>query len=61
MNENLPAENQAAPPLWLPIPDQDHDGDNPVGRLEKDEEEEEEKPPSDIPLQSDNPWPRRRL
>ena len=59
MNENLPAESSAATPLWLPIPDQDHDGDNPVGRLEKDEDEE--KPPSDIPLQSDSPWPKRKL
>ena len=35
-----PAVKSAATPLWLPIPDHDHDGDNPDGRLLNDDEDD---------------------
>ena len=54
-----PAVKSAATPLWLPIPDHDHDGDNPDGRLLNDDEDDS--PDMDIPLHSVSPWPKRAL
>ena|SRR5574344_1877854 len=55
----FPNRKSAATPLWLPIPDHDHDGDKPEGRLAK--EEDDDRPDTDIPLHSASPWPKRAL